>query len=706
MQNTMMNKEDKKTVLDRFARCVTSHTKSIVVVTFVGVIVCAFLALLVTINYNLSDYLPESSESTRTLSVMEEEFEAEVPNARVMVKEVSLVEALEYKEAIRAVPGVTSVAWLDDMVDLQVPLETQNQSIVEQYYRNGDALIEVRIAAGVENEAMDAIYDIIGEENSATGEAVTTAEAKTMAGTEGLGAILILVPIIIVILILSTTSWAEPIFFLLAIGISVIFNLGTNLVMGEISFITFSIAPVLQMAVSLDYAIFLLHSFRKFRETESDAKIAMQKAMKKSFSAIAASAATTFFGFMALGFMEFRIGTDLGIALLKGIALSFLCVMIFLPAFTLMAHKLIDKTKHRQLIPPFKTAGNRLAKLRIPIFCLVIIMVVPCFLAQQNTAFSYGMGSNEGSPTRASYDTETINDRFGQATPTVVLVPRGDVAREAALAEKLEEIPRVSSVIAYTTAVGTTVPLEFLDQQIVNQFYSPHYARIIVYADTTSEGDEAFAVVEQIRSTSAEFYDDAGLTAGQAASLYDVKLVVTEDNKTTNFIAIGAIALVLLLVFRSISFPIILLATIESAIFINLAVPYFTGEELNYVGFLVINTVQLGATVDYAILFSDNYKRHRQALPVRQALTKTLNETFFSILVSASILASAGAVLWLTSSNNIVSVLGLLLLRGTAFSFLLVVTFLPGALLIFDKIVGKTTWRSKFFDSKKEPDHG
>lgn len=688
------------TAVDRFASFVIDHKKPIVWLTIALALIGTVMAFLVPINYNLSDYLPESTESMRAVDTMEDEFGMAVPNARVMIDDVGITEALEYKELLAAAAGVDNVMWLDDVADLSIPIEMLDASMVDQYYKDGHAIFDVTIASGRESEAVDAIYSIIGEGGHASGQAVSTAEMKSMTITEVVNGILILVPLILVVLVLSTTSWIEPILFLLAIGVSVLMNMGSNLFMGEVSFIAFMVAPVLQLAVSLDYAIFLLHAFQRFRETEPDAKSAMRAAMKKSFSSIAASAATTFFGFAALCFMQFQIGMDLGLALVKGIVLSFLCVVVFLPAFTLMAYKLIDKTHHRRFLPTFRNAGKYLAPLRIPVFLIVIALIVPCFLAQSNTQFTYGMGSVEGSQTRASVDARAIEDTFGQAEATVVLVPNNDMARESALVAELEQIPHVTSVLSYTNTVGMTIPVEFLDDAITSQFYSDHYARIVVYADTENEGDEAFGVVEQIRAKSTEYYGDESLSAGYATSLYDMRDVVTVDNQVTNLIAICAIILVLVLTFKSATLPVILLATIESAIFINLAVPYLTGDSLNYLGFLVINTVQLGATVDYAILFTDNYRKNRQVMEVKPALAKTLGDTFFSILVSASILSMTGAVLWLTSSNNIVSVLGLLLCRGTLLSFFLVVTFLPGALRIFDKVIGKTTWRANFFDPR------
>ncbi len=682
--------------MERFATFVTGHRKSIVALTLALALLSGVAALLVPINYDLTAYLPESTESTRALERMNAEFDKAVPNARVMVNDVGLEAALDYKERLINVEGVDSVLWLDDVLDLATPLDMLDQSTVEQYYRDGHALFDVTIASGKETDALSAIYDIIGNNGSATGEAVNSAESEAMAGGEVANAFMILVPLILVILIISTTSWVEPVLFLLAIGVSVLLNMGTNLFLGEVSYIAFTIAPILQLAVSLDYAIFLLHAFQREREHEPDVAAAMRTAMKQSFSAIAASAATTLFGFAALAFMQFRIGADLGMTLVKGIVFSFLCVVVFLPAFTLVAYKLIDKTHHRRFMPSFKNVGKGLMPMRIPMFALVLVIVVPCFLAQSHMQFTYGMGSTKGSVARAAQDTEAINDVFGQSTPAVVIVPKGDMGREAELSERLANIPLVTSVLSYPTAVGAQIPVGFLDPAVADQFYSENDARIVVYANTEAEGDVAFSVVEQIRAEVHDLYGDQGLVTGTAASLFDMKQIVAVDNEVTDLIAIAAILLVLIVTFKSATLPVILVATIESAIFINLAVPYFTGEPLNFLGFLVINTVQLGATVDYAILFTDTYRKHRQLVSSREAIFLTMGTSFKSILVSASILASAGLVLWLTSSNNIVSLLGSLLARGTLLSFLLVVTFLPAMLMLFDKLIAKTTWRAGF----------
>jgi predicted RND superfamily exporter protein len=671
------------------------HRKLVLILFITIAVICAVLQLGVSVNYNMTDYLPENAQSTQALSIIENEFTDAVPNARVMLYGVSVLEAVEYKQRLASIDGVSDVLWLDDVVDLKKPLETADVKTVDNYYKDGNALISLTIREGDEVRVTGEIYSVIGENNALSGNAINIADAQKLTGSETQTAMLILVPVIILILLLTTNSWLEPILYLLSIGISVLINMGTNLIFGEISFMTNAISPILQLAVSLDYAIFLLHSFEDFRKQTDDIHEAMRLAMKRAFSSVAASAATTFFGFLALVFMKFGIGSDLGIVLIKGIVLSFLSVMVFLPALALCSYKLVDRTKHRRLFPEFKGIGKLVSKVRIPALILVVLLIVPAYLAQSNNDFSYGT-SKLSETNRSGIDTAEINREFGQSTVVVLLVPRGDIAKEQLLSQELETFDHVTEVISYATTVGTKIPDAFLDDSVTNRFYSDNYSRIVVYTDTADEGETAFSVVEQLQSAARSYYGDTVFSTGQSVTLYDMKNVVTADNQNVNLIAIISILLVLLITFRSASLPLILLVTIETAIWLNLSAPYFSGNNLIYIGYLILNTVQLGATVDYAILMTNHYLRNRQLQPKKDAMKTALGEVFGSILTSAAILALAGFALKWTSTNPIVSEMGLLLGRGTIMSFLMVILFLPAALTLFDKLIQKTTIRSGF----------
>ncbi|RXJ00269.1 RND family transporter [Anaerobacillus alkaliphilus] len=678
---------------------IIEHKKLIVYVFAIITAISMVAQFFVSVNYNMVDYLPDEAQSTQALEIMEQEFTASVPNTRVMINDVSVLEALIYKEKLGAIDGVSDVLWLDNVFDLKTPLEMADKELVESYYKDRKALFMLNVRAGDEVAITDSIYELIGDRGAITGEALDTATSQKMAGTEAFYAAVLLVPIIIFILVISTTSWVEPVFFLTAIGVSVLINLGTNIFIGEVSFVTQSVAPILQLAVSLDYAIFLLHSFADYRKQTNNPEEAMQLAMKKSFPAIAASAATTFFGFTALMLMNFEIGSDLGLNLVKGILLSFLSVMVFLPALTLMFYKWMDKTQHRSFVPSFKGIGNSILKIKFPSVIIVLIVIVPAFLAQSNTSFTYGLGE-QPETSRAGSDFLAIEEIFGESVPIVILVPKGDLVKETELVQELQELPQVTSVIAYVSSVGTVIPPQFLEETITSEFFSENYSRIIVYTNSGKEGDLPFSVVETVQGLAASYYGDEAFSLGESVTLYDIKNTVTRDNTVVNLMTVITIAIVLIFTFRSISIPIVLLITIQAAVWINLSIPYFTDTSLVFVGYLIISTVQLAATVDYAILFTETYKEERKVMTAVKAMKKTLDEKTFSISISAAILSSVGFILWFTSSNPIVSSIGLLLGRGALLAFVMVMCFLPALLLLMDKFICKTTYKANFYKEK------
>lgn len=730
--------------MNSFFRSIIRHRKAVVAIFLIASAVCAAFIPFVKTNYNMVDYLPEEAQSTTAVAIMEDEFSSTVPNANVLVHDVTIAQSLALKDEMGSIEGVENVMWLDDVVDVTVPLEVADAETVEAYYRvdnaapaadtaapdagaasaaaaaatpaatstsgaaTGTALFQLTIAEGEEAHAIPALrslVDRVSEENAAaggegranavSGEAMETAQMQESTVEEVLGAVAIIVPIILFLLVVSTMSWIEPLLFIAVIGVSILINMGTNIVLGQVSFITYSVSPILQLAVSLDYAIFLLHAFAAERVGAPDVEKAMVRAMRRSASTIAASATTTLFGFAALAFMKFEIGADLGLNLVKGIVFSFVSVIVFLPALTLLLYRLIDKTAHRRFMPSFGNVDRVLSKVRVPALLLVLVLAVPAFLGQAHTAFTYQNNSPDPD-LRPGRDTQMVTEEFGRQNPMVVLVPRGDVAAEASLANDLKELDNVGNVVSYATTVGAAIPPEFLDESVTEQFYSPNWARIIAYLDTDVESDEAFSTVSAVQETAARYYDTY-YTAGQSANLYDMKNIVAVDNVVVSVVAVAAILVVLLVTFRSLVLPLVLVLTIESGIWINLAIPYFAGESVNFIGYLVINTVQLGATVDYGILLTHRYLLYRKTNLPRRAVYKALGDAFPSLGVSAGILATAGFALSLTSSLSAVASLGLLLGRGALMSLVLVTCFLPGLLVYLDGLIRRTTWHADFF---------
>ena len=685
--------------MEKTAHFILRHRKAVLNLFITLALFGAVSSLFVINNYNMVDYLPDEAQSTTAIELLQDEFGGELPNARAMVSGLSIREALAYKDKLSSIYGVSSVTWLDDVLGSgtlsSVPIEFLDRSITDKYYKDNTALFDIAIESGLEKTAVAAIRELIGEDNYLAGESVNSAESQEMSFTEVVKAMAILIPAIIVILLLTTTSWLEPILFLASIGVAVLINMGTNVFFGELSFITLTISPILQIAVSLDCAIFLLHSFGDFRKDHPPEQ-AMVLAMKKAVTAVAASAGTTVMGFLALLFMRFRVGPDLGINLVKGIIISFISIMVFLPALTLTIFPLLEKARHRSILPDLGRIGKLLAKVSTPFMVIVIIIAVPVFLAQSNIEFQYGTGSISAE-TRAGEDKSAIDEVFGNDNTLVLLVPKsGDAGAESELCEALGSVTHVTSVVSYTTAVGSEIPTEYLPPKNVDQFYSENFARIIIYTNIESEGAEAFAAVKSILDTADTFYGKGTyFLAGQSATLYDMSTVVSKDTTNVSIAAIIGIFLILLVSFRSPVLPLLLIFTIESAIWLNLSFAYFSGQSFNFIGYLVISTVQLGATVDYAILMTDRYLRNRKEMPAKESMYKAASENLKAILISAAILSGAGFILAATSTNMIISQLGLLLGRGTVLSFLMVVLVLPALLITFDKAVNKVSIKNR-----------
>jgi predicted RND superfamily exporter protein len=470
---------------------------------------------------------------------------------------------------------------------------------------------------------------------------------------------------------------------------SIVINMGTNIIFGEISSITQCAAAILQLAVSMDYAIFLLHRFASLRRDGQNVEEAMQGSIRDSATTIIASALTTILGFLALVIMRFGIGADLGIVLAKGIVLSLISVLTLLPILAVYTYKIIDKTYHRSLIPSSQIVGKGIVKCRYAILIIVLLLIIPSFIASQNNTFSYGSSGINSEDSKVYKDTEAINKKFGVDNQMAILVPKGDYSKEIELIADIKSLIHVKSINAFATTFGINIPIEYLPQDIVAQFISAKYSRIIIKTDVAEEGKDTFRLVEKIREIAHKHYKDSYHLAGISVTNYDMKQTITKDNLIVNVLAIVSILAVLIIMFKSLIIPLILVITIETAIWINLSIAYLTGGTLNYIGYLIISTVQLGATVDYAILFAKKYLGRDNTMSKKQAVIETIEETAPSILSSASILAIAGFGLGFISTNGVISQLGILVGRGALISALMVLIFVSTMFIFGHKFISK-----------------
>ena len=682
----------------KFYEKVVNNPKKIIFIFILIAFFSAFGKIFVSVNYDIHDYLPKDSPSTISLDVMQENFKGGIPNSRVMIKNVDIYQALEYKSKIKNVDGVTDVIWIDDALDILLPIEVADKKLLDNYYKDNNALFTVTIDDTKRIEAVNAIKAIIGESNAITGSAVSTAIATETTVKEVRIITLIAIIFLLFVLILTTTSWIEPIIVLIGLGVAVLINEGTNYFFGEISFVTNAAGNILQLAVSLDYSIFLIHRFMECRKETSNEKDAMISALSKSTSSIISSGLTTIIGFLALALMRFRIGPDLGIALAKGVTISLVTVFIFMPPVILFTYKYFNKTEHKSFLPSFRPFGVFITKIMFFMVFVFTLMIIPSYLASNSNSFYYGESRVFGQNTKLGRDTLEIEKVFGKNDTYVLLVPKGNISDEQKLSDELKNFSEVSSIISYVDTVGVEIPSEYLDNETLSKLESDKYRRMVISVKTDYEGEETFKLIEEIEKTVQKYYKAGYHLAGEGISTYNLMDTVKKDMIKVNLIAILAVFFILVFTMKSLIIPVILVLGIETAIWINLAIPYFNDSIIFYIAYLIMSSIQLGATVDYAILFTERYKEYRASYNKKNAIINTVATVTTSILTSGSALTVVGFLLGKFSTHGLISQLGFLLGRGTICSLLIVFFVLPGLLYIFDKVIARTSKDCKFME--------
>ena len=591
---------------------------------------------------------------------------------------------------------MTDVTWLDDMVSPMIPTAVLPDDTVETYYKDGNALYSVTIDEDQRSEAVKELHEVIGDDNAMTGDMVSTAIATESTLNEIRIISIDAVLFVLLVLILTLTSWVEPILVLLGLGVAIIINAGSNLIFGEISFVINAAGSILQLAVSLDYSVFLIHRFEQCRKEHDSVEDAMVAALCQSVGSIASSGLTTVIGFLALAFMRFRLGPDLGFALAKGVGISLFVVFFFFPCVLLLAQKWVEKTRHRSWMPSFRKLGRGVCRMMIPCALILALLVVPSYVISNRNSFYYGSSHIFGANTQLGRDTQAIEDAFGKQDTYVVLVPKGDLQQEKKLSQALHDIPEVKSILSRVDYVGPAVPSAFLEGDVLSKLESNHYTRMVVTVDAEVDSDETFALVQQVRKTIAKYYPKESYLAGQGVSTCDLMLTTTADMKKVNGIAIAAVFFVLLFTLRSLPLPIFLVLSIETATWINLSLPYVRGTIVFYISYLIISSVQLGATVDYAILYTSHYMENRQKMGRRESIVQTTQTVTVSILTSGSALAVVGFLLGFFSTHGILKQLGMFLGIGSLLSVAIVLFALPGLLYLFDGLIRRLTKNANF----------
>ena len=673
--------------------------------------ICGVLALLsiwmstgVSVNYSLSDYLPQDMNSKQGVDILEDEFSLN-GSASLLLTDKSIPEILSIKESIQEIEGVASVIWLDDVVDIHEPLSVQDPDTVEEYYKNGKALFTISFTeddhSPLTHRALDSIREQLKGDACLTGQAVNAQNMMGGVSRDIMRFTIVGVVIVIILLILTTSSYIEPLLFLITLGVAIAINMGTNLFFGSVSFITNMAANVLQMAIAMDYSIMLLHRFTEERHEGREVEEAMANSIRRTFSSISASAFTTIAGFASLALMRYQIGADMGLVLAKGILISLLSVLLVLPALVILLSKAIEKTHHRPFLPAFDKMAKGLVRVRYVGLVLAVLLVVPSFLATQQIDFVYGDTANPD-PNDPSYIyQQQTEEAFGKQNTAILMVPREDRLAASRMADSLEQSPYIRSVQGLSTMVHVSYPVDMLPQAVQDQFLSENYSRYILKLNTEPESEAAYEAVDEIRSIAKSYYDTYYLT-GVTPSTSDIRDVARTDFSRVNMICIGVIGLILLLTFRSLVLPILILIAIESSIWINMGIPYFMGDQLSFLGYMIVSALQLGATVDYAILYTNRYRENLYTMDRKQAAAKAIVDAGPSILTSAAILAGVTLSMGFLTSIQSVSEMAILIGRGALLSMGMVFVLLPALLIVSDRAIRYTSIRWPTSSHRKE----
>lgn len=703
----------------RLCRWLLRHRRWVVVLFMLAAVIGGALYPQVKVNYSMTDYLPKDSPSVVSLDDMKRSFDGGVPNARLYAEGLSEAQAERLADNLAEVDGVDEVMWLGTAVDMKQPAAVQDADTVKTWKTDGSSdggtsgseksgdtaadnaasgdgyLYQLVIASDKGRQAIadarTAAEHVGADRVSMSGDAVSTADAQESTAEQVVYIMLAAVAVVILILLLASNSWLEPVIFLIVIGVAIVMNMGSNIVLHDISFISQICGAILQLAVSMDYAIVLLHTFRRAQKEFADPEEAMAHAMVRGFSVVLSSAAVTFFGFLSLTVMRFGIGVNMGIVLAKGIVFSFLAVMFLMPALTLMMLKPLNALRHRYLLPSFGRFAAACQKIMLPASLIIILCAVPAYLAQDRTDFIYDASGMTELGSVQSIESDRIDQAFGKSETWVAMVPEGRWADEQATIDAIEKLDHVTGVTSYITVAGRAMPVDVVPESTAEQVVSNGWSRIVVTLDVTPESEQAYDMVSRMRGTLAERYGDDYRLVGSTVSIYDLRETVRQDSMKVKIFSMGAIALVLAVMFRSLSIPIVVLAAIEVAIWMNLSVPYLTGNTLNYIGYLVIDAVQLGAAVDYAIIYAREYFERRRTESARDAARSAVHHSAITILTSATILIFAGVAVNLIATNGVISELGTLIARGAFLSMIMMFVFLPWLLRVTDPLIRHTS---------------
>ncbi|MCI8632424.1 MAG: MMPL family transporter [Lachnospiraceae bacterium] len=650
------------------------------------------------INYDMLDYLPEDMDTIVGQNELMEEF-GKGAFSFIIMEDMPEQEVAALKKEIEQVAHVESVIWYDSLVDLSVPMELLPDSIYREFNTEHSTMMAVffdsSTSADITMDAIRSIRSLCTKQCYVSGMSALVTDLKDLCEKEEPIYVGIAVALACAAMLLFLDSYLVPFVFLASIGIMILINLGSNYFMGEISYITKALSAVLQLAVTMDYSIFLWHSYNEQREKTADAKEAMAVAIQETLTSVLGSSITTVAGFIALCFMSFTMGRDLGIVMAKGVLLGVIGCVTVLPALILVLDTPLQKTKHRSLIRGFGKTAKGVVKI-FPLFLVIFAALIPpAYYGYQKTNQEVYYDMGECLPQDMEYviANSKLKEEFNIASTHMILIDRGTSAKEIhQMTQEMEQVEGVKYVLSLESIVGSRIPEEMIPDSIAGILKSDRWELMLINSEYKVAGEEVNEQINRLNEI-LKRYDEGGMLIGEAPCMKDMIETTDHDFKVVNIISILAIFFIIALVEKSVSLPFILIAVIELAIFINLGLPHYLGQSLPFIAPICISTIQLGATVDYAILMTTRYKAERLGgADKKEAVHTALLTSIPSIIVSGMGLFAATFGVAVYSNIDIISSMCMLMARGAVVSMLAVIFILPSLLLLCDRAVCATTW--------------
>lgn len=648
------------------------------------------------INYDILSYLPDSLETVQGQDIMVDEFGMGA-FSMVIVEDMEPKDVVKLKEQIEKVDHVKDVLWYDSLMDISMPIEMLPDRLREAFNQgNATMMIALFDDTTSADATMDAVTDmraICEKQCFVSGMSGVVTDIKELSLKEMPVYVMIAVLLGLLILCLTMESFVVPVIFLFGIGVAVIYNLGSNIFLEDVSYLTQALAAVLQLGVTLDYSIFLLNTYEENKARfAGDKERAMAHAIANTFQSVVGSSVTTIAGFAALCFMTFKLGMNIGLVMMKGVALGVICCVILLPSMVLIFDKAIEKTKHRPLIPKLDKLSNFITKHYKVWLAVFLLLFFPALYGNNHNKVYYNIDKSLPDTLKSAVANEKLSEEFHMSNVYMVMLKNGMQAGEKQdMMEEIRGIEGVKWCIGMNSVVGSGVPEEMLPEDLKSMVQGDNYEVEFVASDYASATDEQNAQIEKVDAI-VKGYSPASMVIGEAPLMKDLADVADVDIRNVNIVSIGAIFLIILLVFKSISIPLILVLVIEFAIFVNMAIPFYTGTELPFVASIVIGTVQLGSTVDYAILMTSKYQRARSRGQGKiEAIKEAHRSSMKSILVSGVSFFAATFGVGLYSEIDMISAICTLLSRGAVISMIVVICVLPAMFMVFDKVICKTS---------------